>query len=398
MYKPRYLLFIFSFFLISILLNVVSAYECVLYDDFSEDELNITRWEEIPGSDMNNLFVNEHYLDKRENEYHTAQLTQEDRGVTLKLLNKDFKSQDIIKFDLYYKSGEGNRISYIDIDGETKWWGLIGYWNEVQQGGNEFGKYKVEVKFRRNDIRIIVKNPNGEIIKIQGFPLPPGNKHTFGFGTRTGYNGLVHMDYDNVRICHPSNNTKSNLVTYWKLDEGNGSFIYDETNNGNNGVVIGNVSWTNDGISGTALELDGFEDKINILKTPSVDLVNKVNLEAYVKRKSADDGMIISKNGPYFLAIRDNKVEGGVYADSGNGNSWKHVRGTTELEQNVWYKIKMSYDGKSVNIYLNDNLEGSAQKNGSMPIVSQQVWIGWGEPGHNQYFKGILDELKISGI
>ena len=163
-------------------------------------------------------------------------------------------------------------------------------------------------------------------------------------------------------------------------------------------MIIGNASWTNDSISGTALELDGFENKINISKTPSVDLANKVTLEAYVKRKSADDGMIISKNGPYYLAIRDNKVEGGVYADSGNGNSWKYIGGTIELEQNVWYKIKMSYDGKNVNIYLNDNLEGSAQKNGSMPIVSQQVWIGWGEPGHNQYFKGILDELKISRI
>ena len=27
------------------------------------------------------------------------------------------------------------------------------------------------------------------------------SEHTFGFGTRTGHNGLVHIDYDNVIVC-----------------------------------------------------------------------------------------------------------------------------------------------------------------------------------------------------
>ena len=33
-----------------------------------------------------------------------------------------------------------------------------------------------------------------------------------------------------------------------------------------------------------------------------------------------------------------------------------------------------------------------------MVVRSQQPWIGWGEPGQNQFFHGSIDELKVSGI
>ena len=33
-----------------------------------------------------------------------------------------------------------------------------------------------------------------------------------------------------------------------------------------------------------------------------------------------------------------------------------------------------------------------------MPIVSQNIYLGWGEPGQNQYFNGVIDEVRISDI
>ena len=32
-----------------------------------------------------------------------------------------------------------------------------------------------------------------------------------------------------------------------------------------------------------------------------------------------------------------------------------------------------------------------------MPVISQAPHIAWGEPGQDQYFTGIIDEVKISG-
>ena len=193
-------------------------------------------------------------------------------------------------------------------------------------------------------------------------------------------------------------------VAFWKFDEGFGNTTKDHTNNGNTGTLLGGVKWTADSISGYALEFDGVDDKVAIKKTSSVDLVGPVTIEAWIKRKSSSDDMIVSKNGPYYLAVRGDKIEGGIYANDGKcprscttpgKNTWTTVSGTTILKQNIWYKLKVVYDLKTIQVYVNDKLEGSTPKIGEMPQVSQTVNLGWGAPGHNQYFTGILDDVAI---
>lgn len=197
-------------------------------------------------------------------------------------------------------------------------------------------------------------------------------------------------------------------VAVWHFDECNGTTAFDSTGNGNTGTVINGLqyAWTNItpfGL-GCALPFDGYDDYIATVHTSSIDLTTQVKLEAWVKRNSNADGTIISKNGPYYLGVIDNKVNGRIYANNGNcptscttpgANTWTFVSGTTDLQLGVWYKLKMTYDGSFVRVYVNDILEGSAPKTGQMPIVSQIVTIGWGEPGVNFFFNGSIDEVKI---
>ena len=140
-------------------------------------------------------------------------------------------------------------------------------------------------------------------------------------------------------------------VALWHFDEGSGIAINDSTNNSNNGTISGGATWTNDSISGYALEFDGLDDKINIAKTSSIDIVSNLTLEAFVKRRSWNDGMIVSKNGPYFIAIRNNVTMGGIYSNDGNcpsscitTNTWTEVYGTTILQKDTWYKLKIIYN------------------------------------------------------
>jgi len=169
-----------------------------IIDNFSSSELNLDKWREVPGSDINNIFLDEHGV--QNGVYHTANLIPSDKGSTLEMNNRVFKAGDIIEYDIYYNSGEGNRISVISIDESTKWWGVVGFWNGAQPAGNTFGKYHVKVVFTSNGVDVFVTNPEGIKLKMEGFPQVSGETHTLGFGTRTGHNGVVHMDYDNVKI------------------------------------------------------------------------------------------------------------------------------------------------------------------------------------------------------
>lgn len=181
----------------------------------------------------------------------------------------------------------------------------------------------------------------------------------------------------------------------WHMNEGSGNQVYDKSLHGNDGTIIGGAEWV-EGRYNYALKFDGIDDKVSVPYSRSIGELEEVTLEAWIKRSSSADGMVVSKNGPYFLSVRDNKVEGGVYA--GNPPSWIHVRGVTQLELNRWYHIAMSYDGSFVRIYLNGFEDASAPKTGNIYVTGQGLHIGWGEPGHNQYFNGIIDEVRISNI
>jgi parallel beta-helix repeat protein len=177
-------------------------YKCYTYDDFSKGSLNPNKWQELPsGSGM----IDEHYVDQFREKYHTAQLNPADRGVKIEILNEIFYPEDYVEFDLYYHNGTGNRISFVDIDYSTDWFGLVGWWNDYQQGGNDYGKYHFKIIFTTYGADVFITPPNGTTIQVQQFPQSPGNSHTFGFGTRTGNNGVTHRDYDNVVICRKGN-------------------------------------------------------------------------------------------------------------------------------------------------------------------------------------------------
>ncbi len=184
-----------------------------------------------------------------------------------------------------------------------------------------------------------------------------------------------------------------NTVALWHFDEASGNTVFDETSNNNDGTILG-AKWTNDSTSGFALKFDGIDDKIIVPYSSSIGALPNLTLDAWVKRNSLSDGMVISKNGPYFISIRNNVLEGGVYA----GPGWTQISGTTSLNLGQWYHIALTYDGADIKLYLDGVEDASITKTGSILVTGQSLHIGWGEPGHNQFFNGIIDEVRISDI
>ncbi len=588
-------------------------FSSILYDDFSGGALNILKWEELPGSNVNAVFLDEHFVNPSEGAYHTAHFNPLDAGVRLNLIGYTFLPGDVLDYDVSYVSGSGNNIHAPDVNKNNGIQvALFGVWNnENFCAGNAFGKYHVKIRFTTQGTTTAITKPDGNTVSCQHFDnlIAPAQQYIFAFITRTGDNGIVHMDYDNVyittkrkfppatsvptnplppsilgywkfdegngniahdaslyqndgvlsngtlwttqsisgyaiefdgvddyvnvldsasldlsnaftidawiklngqerypiigkwndnngnyqwaylmefnnnvlRLTISDNNSQwdylfgntilqiglwyhvtatfdngvmklyindqldaeklSSIVTsvgqndepvnigyanmngnknlyfagiidevkifdkaitpppslpllgYWKFDEGSGNTVFDETTNHNDGLIQGST-WTTDSVSGYALEFDGIDDSIYIGQPPSLNLYNKVKIEAWIKRNSNQDGIVVSKNGPYYLRIAGNKIEGGVYF---GGSNWVNLFGVTNIPLNQWYKVSMSYDGSMLNLYINDILDASMPLTGSMPYTGQSLYIGWGLPGQNQYFHGIMDEVKISG-
>jgi hypothetical protein len=200
---PRYICVLVS----SILCLFGSAFaHAELYDDFSSGTLDANKWIERIGSDVSNDLLTEHYVTN--GFYHTASYDFGDRGVTLEIKNRTFSVGDIISYDVSYLAGAGNRRSFIRLDEYTSVsssTALFGYWNGLQEGGvgNDFGDYQVKLSFLEAGIYAQITLPSGEIKTTQAlipYPVSGIQQHTLEFGTRTGDDGYVTMNYDNVYV------------------------------------------------------------------------------------------------------------------------------------------------------------------------------------------------------
>ena len=192
---------ILGIFLISFVSAVSAVQICQIYDDFSSETLNTSKWEEGFSRSGGAGWIDEHYLNVENQKYHTAQLSQADMGVELKSL-RTIQTGETLEFDLSYNSGSGNHWGCIFWD-ETSTWsdGLscVGNWNEVNSQPGIFGTYHIKGEYEENEINGEMTLPNGSIIPLTYLNIQA--PYTFSFVTRTGHNGLVNIDYDNVKIC-----------------------------------------------------------------------------------------------------------------------------------------------------------------------------------------------------
>ena len=177
----------------AVALGVANA-NAFLYDDFSSGTLDPNKWFESTQT----MFHDEHFVNPAEGAYHTAHLNESDRETVLMFNNYIFYPGDSLEYDMNYAGGNGNRIHIVDLDNDYRWLGQVGYWNGIEPGGNDPGLYHANVEFDNSGANLFITRPdNSEFFRRLN---SSSQQHTFGFGTRTGHNGLAHMDYDNVYI------------------------------------------------------------------------------------------------------------------------------------------------------------------------------------------------------
>lgn len=177
----------------------------------------------------------------------------------------------------------------------------------------------------------------------------------------------------------------------------------DGSGNGNNGTLNGGVVASNNTVTGTgkSLNFDGVNDYINLGNPNSLAIRSEITIEAWIYPVSANIGTIVAKNGPYYLAYGNSQtnqtqhVGSGIY---GIGNPWWiWLDGNTVIPLNKWSHLAMTYNGSFQKVYLDGKEDGSIATTGSLITVfgGDNVQIGYGTFGFDQYFNGLIDEVRI---
>ena len=194
-------------------------------------------------------------------------------------------------------------------------------------------------------------------------------------------------------------------IGWWKMDEGEGTAVHDESGSGNHGTMT-NMDAGSDWVEGKynkALDFDGTDDYISIPDANQYDFgINDFSLSAWVYRPSGGKSSpgIFSKNSNpgYRLRLSSSDLVLGLY-----DGTW-HEYGSVNFgfQDDRWQHILVTLDrdGQAA-FYLNGQLKSSSNisavasinLNNSVPLLLGDD--SWCRLSYCGQFIGKLDDVRI---
>ncbi|MCX6776893.1 MAG: LamG domain-containing protein [Candidatus Micrarchaeota archaeon] len=202
---------------------------------------------------------------------------------------------------------------------------------------------------------------------------------------------LFHWDWSPIAM-------NSNLSAVWHFDEGNGTNFSDSSGNGNTGNDS-NANWNSSGLFDSALNFGADYNYVEVPHSSSISPTDAITVEAWVNPTNFSYWSTVlmksnsSWNEGYGLAHYLGTNDINFFVNSYTEN---YVSGT--LEMNTWSHIAGTYNGTTINLYINGVLVSS--KNYSTPISYTSdypllIGMGTGGSGTQLLWNGTIDEVAI---
>ncbi len=191
----------------------------------------------------------------------------------------------------------------------------------------------------------------------------------------------------------------TNLVGAWMLDDGSGATAADSSGNNYIGTLVGSPGWTSGKING-ALSFNGVDQRVVVSDNADLDITGTITLSAWIQPSQAATQYVLKK-------AHQASVDGYELGLSSGGTAFVRFNQTTSADTfridstsqyptdgNTWMHLAATYDGATIKLYVNGNLQSSAAK--SFSIATNNLGLGIGaEDGGFRPFKGKLDEVQV---
>jgi hypothetical protein len=144
---------------------------------------------------------------------------------------------------------------------------------------------------------------------------------------------------------------------------------------------------------------------VRVENNPDLNPTNQLTIEAwvYLTDDPSWDYAIVRKdaecsNRQYMLtAVYGDNEYLGFRAHVGiEGGGYNYLDSASQIYPQTWYHVAEVYDGTNLIIYVNGNLDNSAELTGHILVTSEPVCIGGSDFNCGNYgFPGLIDEVAI---
>ena len=200
-----------------------------------------------------------------------------------------------------------------------------------------------------------------------------------------------------IMIATVPPSTVPGLVAAYPFDEGSGTTVHDVSNNGNNGTING-ATWTTSGESGDALVFNG-NALVTVNNSATLQLSNAMTLEAWVNPSNLNSSwqdVIYKGDDNYYLegsSPDGQPAVGGTFGET----DISPLIGGGALPANIWSFLAATYDGATIQLYINGTQVASQPQTGAIMASANPLQIG-GDTIYGQYFQGAIDEVRIYNL
>jgi PKD repeat protein len=207
--------------------------------------------------------------------------------------------------------------------------------------------------------------------------------------TATGPAGTARLAASSPIVV--SGTVASGLVAAFSFAEGRGTAVSDASGNGNNGSIVGGVSWA-PGRFGPALMFDGVNGRVDVPDAASLRLTSAMTLSAWVNPSTVSSAwrdVIYKGVDNYYLMASSSPAS----SPAGRAGGAK-VLAPSSLPINTWSYLAVTYDKTAVRLYVNGNLVATLPYTSSISTSNYPLQLG-GDTVFGQYFKGMIDEVRL---
>jgi hypothetical protein len=199
----------------------------------------------------------------------------------------------------------------------------------------------------------------------------------------------------------------------WLLDEASGVTAHDVSGNDNHGTLVNGASWA-PGVTGFGVEFDGVNDLIDVGDKSSLDIVDNLSIDVWIKPYADDKLMnIVGKwgvsggnNRSYVLNIGGSPGGGGgtnpghiCFALTQDGVTRHLLASNSVVTVNQWMHIVATSDEGRMSIFVNGTLDTThAYPLSHIYVGNARVQFGATESEPLAYrFDGVIDEVVVQG-